>query len=127
MKRLGVLVIALTLCVALGLTSLAFGETVRVKSKISLSFVHGSLPYSPYAQDTFFGNVKAKKGCKKGRTVKIVGTTLRDRTNRAGEYSIAAGNAGPGTYTAKVKKKVKRVRGNRIVCKRATSNPVVVR
>ncbi len=127
MKRIGVLVTALVLCVALGVTSLAFGATVRVKSKISLSFEQGGTSYSSSTEDTFFGKVKGKKGCKKNRTVKIVGTTLRDKTNRTGDYEISAGEASPGTYTAKVKKKVRRKGdGTRIVCKRATSNSVAV-
>jgi hypothetical protein len=127
MKKVAAMGTALVLCVALGVTSLAFGETIKVKSKITLSFANGGGTYSPYTQDTFFGQVKAKKGCKKNRTVKLVGTTLKDKTDKAGDYAIGAGNASAGSYTTKVKKKkFSTGNGDRVVCKAKTSKPVVV-
>jgi hypothetical protein len=129
MKKLGVMVTALVLCVALGVTSLAIAkpQTKKVTSTITLTFTQGSLPYSPYTPDRFFGDVKAKKGCKKDRTVVIDGTSLTTTTDSSGDYSIDAGNVAAGTYTATVtKKKRKKDNGTKIICKPDTSDPVTV-
>ena len=127
MKRLGVLVTAVVLCVAVGVVSLAFAETKRVKTRVTVNFTNAG----PYSQtgDVFFGEVKAKgKPCKKTRTVRLNGSTfLKDRTDVSGEYEITPGDVSPGTYTVEVKKKVLHKGDDlTIICKAATSDPVVV-
>ena len=126
MKRFGVLVTATALCVAVGMTSVASAETIRVKTRITVSFIDGSNPYAPVTQDTFAGDVKAKKGCAKNRIVKLVGTTRSDKSDVDGEYAIAAGEVPAGTYTVKAKRKKKiKANGDVKVCKAASKSIAV--
>lgn len=125
MKRKLVIVTALALCFAVSASTVSVAKTKKVKSTITLSVALGDATYA--VPDTFFGNVFAKKGCKRKRKVVINGTALSTKTNNAGQYSITVPNISSGTYTATVKKKKrKKPNGVTIVCKRATSNPVVV-
>lgn len=129
---------ALVLCVAVGLstTATAKKKTIKVNSEITATFHKGSGPYSPYTQDSFSGQVTAKKGkCKKGRTVSVSGVGVTTKTDSSGAWSLAVGTAGPGTYTASVAKKVitkKKTKPNgkkkkkKIVCKAATAAPITV-
>jgi hypothetical protein len=127
-KKLIALVGIAGLCVAMtATTGVAKPQVKKVESSITLNFSQGSLPYSPYTQDVFSGRVKAKKGCKKNRTVEINNTALSGTTDSSGDYVIAAGNVSPGTYTATVLKKIrKNNNGTKIICKPATSDPVTV-
>jgi hypothetical protein len=121
---LGTGVLALAVAVAPGVAS---SNVKKVDSSITLNFTRGSGVYAPYTQDTFSGHVKAKKGCKKHRTVDINNADVSGKTDENGDYSIAVGIAGRGTYTATVEKKErKKDNGTRIVCKKATSNAVTV-
>lgn len=123
MKKFGVMATAFVLCVALGMTGLAVAKTKKVKSTITLQFTNGI----QYTEDTFSGQVKAKKGCQKQRKVVINATKLSTKTDGTGHYLISAGNVSAGTYTATVlKKKRKKPNGTKIICKPATSNPVTV-
>jgi len=126
-KRLIVVALALAVCIAVGTTALAAkgGGTTNVKTKVALKYQQGGNP--PYNEAArFSGKVKAKKGCKKGRKVKIanVGKT---KTDQRGKYEIPIKGAGaPGTSKAKVKKKTIRKNGEKIVCKKGKSNTITV-
>ena len=120
------------LCVSLAAVASAAPQVKKVKTRVTLSFVNGNTyPYTPYGQDKFQGKVKSKKKvCKKRRKVVLkrngVSTGLRTRSDKKGNYSITVGNAAAGTYTTIAKKKKVRRNGTKIVCKKGTSNPVVV-
>jgi hypothetical protein len=126
MKRLIVVAVALAMCLAVGSTALAKkGETVKVKSKITLNYqTTGTPPYDEGSR--FYGKVKGKKApgqykkkCKQGRKVKVSGVG-KTRTAANGTYELFLdGPAAPGTYTAKVKKKTVHKKGKKIVCKKA--------
>ena len=129
--RFGIAV-AIVACLALGFATLSFGATTNVKAKLTLSFSTTGTP--PYNQSTFSGRVKVstghgkvspKKTCKKGRKVKINGVGS-GKTNKKGKYAFTVSDPKPGTYQAKVKKKVKTIHGDKIVCKKAKSNKVTV-
>jgi hypothetical protein len=120
--------IALTAIVAMSMALVAVAgakpQVKHVSAKISLTFTDAS---TPYAQDEFSGRVKAKKSCKKKRTVTIDGTALSDTTDSSGDYVIAAGDVAPGSYTATVAAKNRKTNnGTKIVCDAATSEPVTV-
>jgi hypothetical protein len=126
-RKLIALTAIAAMSVALAATAGAKPQVKHVKSTISLTFTNGSTYTTPYGQDHFSGHVKAKKGCKKKRTVSILGTSLTGKTDSSGDYDIVAGDVAPGTYTAKVaKKKRKTNNGTKIICKAATSAPVTV-
>ena len=126
--------IALTAIAAISMALVAVAgakpKVKHVSSTVSLTFTNGnSGPYTqpPYTQDVFSGHVKAKKSCKKNRQVTIDGTALSGKTDSSGDFVIAAGDVAPGSYTATVaKKKRKANNGTKIVCDKATSQPVTV-
>lgn len=140
MKKLTVLVIALVGTLALGgIAASAAQNKIKVKSKVTLRYVPGEYGTSPpyYADALFKGKVsvkgknassKAKKKCKKRRTVvvKRVGGGKFDttKTNKNGRYSVDATDAytEPGQFVAKAKRKVK----GKFVCKKAKSKRVTV-
>lgn len=135
MKKVTAMVSAVVLCVAVGATTMAMAKTktTKVNSKITAGFNKGSLPYAPYRQDTFFGAVSAKKGkCEKNRKVTIEGVSgLQVKTDKSGDYTIAVGTAGKGTYTAQVAKKEitkKKNNGNKIktICKKASADSITI-
>jgi hypothetical protein len=131
--RFGIAV-ALVACLALGFAALSFaaGATVTAKAKLTLSFKSTGTP--PYNQSTFSGKLKittvnaktsASKVCKKGRKVSVPGIGS-GKTNKKGKFAFTVSDPPPGTYQAKVKKKVKVVQGTKFVCKKAKSNKVTV-
>jgi hypothetical protein len=124
--------LAIVACLALGIATVSFGDSTTVKAKLTLSFSSTGTP--PYNQSTFSGKIKInsvkgkvspKQTCKKGRKVKINGVGS-GKTNKKGKYAFTVSDPKPGTYQAKVKKKVKTVKGDKIVCKKAKSNKVTV-
>jgi hypothetical protein len=123
--------IALTAIAALSMALVAVAgakpQIKHVETKVSLTFTHGTLPVAPYIQDEFSGRVKAKKSCKKKRMVTIDGTALSDTTDSSGDFVIAVGYVGPGTYTATAAAKNRKTNnGTKIVCEKGTSKPVTV-
>ena len=102
--------------------------TTKVKTKVTLKYAESTTGTPPYEEQTatFFGKVKAKKGCKKGRQVKVPGAGTT-RSANDGKYEISLSDpAAPGTYRAKVKKKKIQKNGKKIVCKKGKSKPVTV-
>ena len=70
--------------------------------------------------------MKAKKGCKKGRKIKLNGPAGGStKSARNGSWSISK-NAASGTYTATAKKKKIKKKHGKIVCKKGTSPPITV-
>jgi hypothetical protein len=123
-RKLVALIAIAAMSMALVAVAGAKPQVKHVKSTISLTFTNGS---APYTQDEFSGRVKAKKGCKKNRTVTIDGTALSGKTDSSGDFKIAAGDVAPGTYTATVAKKNRKTNnGTKIVCKAATSGSITV-
>ena len=125
MKRRFGVVLALVACLALGSVSMSIGAPdKKVKTKVTLDYTERGNP--PYDESAFSGKVKAKKGCKKNRKIKIpgVGDT---KSNSSGAYSISLNKgADPGTYQATAKKKKIKKNGKKIVCKKGKSNKVTV-
>jgi hypothetical protein len=135
--RFGIAV-AIVVCLAFVFATLSFGASTIATAKLTLSFKSTGTP--PYNQSTFSGKLKitgtysnsspkAKasptKTCKKGRKVVVKGVGS-GKTNKKGKYAFTVSDPKPGTYQAKVKKKVKTVQGTKIVCKKAKSNKVTV-
>jgi hypothetical protein len=130
--RFGI-VVAIVACLAFGFATLSFaGSTVTAKAKLTLSFKTTGTP--PYNQSTFSGKLKISTGkgkaspskvCKKGRKVTVQGIGS-GKTNKKGKFAFTVSDPKPGTYQAKVKKKVKTVQGTKFVCKKAKSNKVTV-
>jgi hypothetical protein len=111
----------------------ATGAKKKVKSKSSIS-----VQSSTYG-DSFSGKVKAKgkakkkvkKKCKKGRNVVIKqaggGKLGNVKSKKKGVWSFnVGGEAEPGNYFAKVKKKVKKKGDNKIVCRKGKSPTITV-
>ena len=124
MKKHFVMAGVVGICLAVGIATVAPAKpgVKNVESKVTLTFTDGGV----YGQDTFSGAVKAKKSCKKKRTVTIagVGTTT---TNSSGKFSISSGAVAPGSYTAEVSQRNRKTNnGTKIVCLAGTSNTVVV-
>jgi hypothetical protein len=126
-----------------GATVLAEPKVKKVETTVTLSYAKTTTtpppsgPYGPSVppstRSVFSGKVKAKKGCKKGRDIRVtntdtsavVGTTTNSDD---GTYSISLSSAAPsGTYQATAKKKkIKKKHGKKIVCKKGKSNTVKV-
>lgn len=130
MKKISVSVVLIALVGVFAFSGVAQAKTKRVDSDISLRYVPGDSFYEE--NDVFKGRVNSKKRkCERERKVRLiqkgVGQVGRDETNRRGRYKIALDNAGDGRYVAKVKRKTYRKNnGNKVVCRRAKSNVVVV-
>jgi hypothetical protein len=113
----------------------ATGAKKKVKSKATISFQG-----STYG-DSFSGRVKAKgkakkkikKKCKKGRNVILIRKqgsqkekVAKTKSKKKGAYAFDVGVADSGNYFAKVKKKVKKKGGNKIVCRKGKSPTIAV-
>ena len=123
MRRFLVVAMALSLCV--GFAALAMANTKKVNTKVSINFKAGSST-APYTEDVFSGEVKAKKGCKKGRKITLNGPSGGStKSSSNGSWSIST-NAASGTYTATAKKKVIKKKHGKIVCKKGTSPTITV-
>jgi hypothetical protein len=115
---------------AVSVVGVASAHTKRFNTNVTINF-----DPSPYG-DSFFGKVKSgKKACKKNRTVKVFRKRPgpddqfdgRDKSNRRGRWRITDGNAAPGNYYAKAKKKVlKNNNRHKHVCKRDRSRTISV-
>lgn len=133
MKKLTLTALVLVSALTFGsLATAAPNDAKKVKSKVTASYVAGvDDPTDPYDQaystSSFNGKVKAKKGCKANRKVKIRGIG-KSKTNKRGRYSIGAGTRAPaGNYKVVAKKKkLKAKNGDRIICRRAVSKRVTV-
>ena len=125
MKKRFAIVIALVACLALGMVSVSIGKPgQKVTTNVTLDYNETGNP--PYNQATFSGKVKAKKGCKKNRKIKLPGVG-NTKSNQQGRYSISLNNpASPGTYQATAKKKKIKKNGKKIVCKKGKSNKLTV-
>lgn len=126
---------------AVALMSVAFvsgaaGHKFKADTGVSVKF-NKPKPNDPYATGSFEGKVDSERPrCEKGRTVTLVqrtttgsadvGTALTDGN---GAWQIAPSTiVAPGTYYAKVAKRV--IRKNtkhRHICKRAVSKDVTVK
>ena len=123
MRRFLVVAMALSLCV--GFAALAVANTKKVNTKVSINFKAGSTT-APYTEDVFSGEVKAKKGCKKGRKITLNGPSSGStKSSSNGSWSIST-NAASGTYSATAKKKVIKKKHGKIVCKKGTSPTITV-
>ena len=123
MRRFLVVAMALSLCV--GFAALAVANTKKVNTKVSINFKAGSST-APYTEDVFSGEVKAKKGCKKGRKITLNGPSSGStKSSSSGSWSIST-NAASGTYSATAKKKVIKKKHGKIVCKKGTSPTITV-
>ena len=123
MRRFLVVAMALSLCV--GFAALAVANTKKVNTKVSINFKAGSST-APYTEDVFSGEVKAKKGCKKGRKITLNGPSSGStKSSSNGSWSIST-NAASGTYSATAKKKVIKKKHGKIVCKKGTSPTITV-
>ena len=102
MKKLGTTVLAVLACVAVGAATLAIADTKKVKTKATVEynvFTQGTAPY--YEQTSAFsGKVKAKKGCKKNRKVKIVPAIGKQvKSDKKGRYTISLSDPAPNGTT----------------------------
>jgi hypothetical protein len=129
------LVAALLGSVALG--GIASGaDTIKVRTKVTIKF-HNS-DYN----DSFSGRVKArgrhpakiKRKCRSKRKVTVfrvqgtgktrIGST---KSKRTGRWTVrVGGDADPGRYFARAKKKTFRRHGDKVVCKRGKSRRITV-
>lgn len=134
MKKVSSLLIAaLVATCAFGVVAATAKENIKVESSVTIKFTDGGTttnPYSPYAEDKFSGKVKGKKGCKKGRTVKLIkqggGVEGKATTDDKGFYDIPANNP-TGNFFAKAKKKtINKDNGDKVKCSKATSNTISV-
>ena len=67
-------------------------NTKKVNTKVSINFKAGSST-APYTEDVFSGKVKAKKGCKKGRKIKLNGPTRGEKRGGGGGGAGRGGGA----------------------------------
>jgi hypothetical protein len=130
MRKLALLLAAaLVATVAFGLVAATAAEKTKVKTKVTIKYDSGSgAPY--YENASFSGKVKAKKGCKKNRQVKVkqVGgaTVGTDKSNKNGKYEVSAGSFNEGSFFAKAKKKVIEKNNKTIVCKKGKSKTITI-
>jgi hypothetical protein len=111
----------------------ASGAKTKVKSKSTISFQGSNYGDSFSGKVKAKGKKKAKKKCKKGRNVVVIRKSpskqklgkVKSKKKGAWTFNVG-GSAEPGTYFAKVKKKVKKKGDNKIVCKKGKSKTIVV-
>jgi hypothetical protein len=124
-------IVAMLVVGAVG-AGIATAHKKKIKSTVTIAWHDNDDPY--YEQgDHFDGDVDSKKKkCRKNRkvTVKRVGggKVGSDQTNNQGHYVVqVGGEAAPGDYFAKAKKKViKKNKNHKHVCKKAKSNTISV-
>jgi hypothetical protein len=123
-------IVAMLVVGAVG-AGIATAHKKKIKSTVSIAW-HDNDPYYEEG-DRFEGDVGSKKKkCRKNRkvTVKRVGggKVGSDQTNNQGHYVVKLnGDAAPGDYFAKAKKKViKKNKNHKHVCKKAKSNTISV-
>jgi hypothetical protein len=131
LSRLAMYVAAAILVVGAVGAGVVTAHKRKIKATVTIQWNDNEGLYSP--GDIFSGDVATKKKCRKDRTVNVfrdqgdqlIGT---DETNNQGHYLVeVAGEASPGDYFAKVKKKVLRKnKKHRHVCKKARSPAIAV-
>jgi hypothetical protein len=120
-----------TVAVTAVLVSSAAAKTKKIPSQHVLTFTPNGV------QDVFDGVVSSKKAfCERGRSItllRVVGDSSAPdaqvttaTTDSDGTWSHGFDSAAAGSYYAKAAKKVKKRHGHKQVCKKATSNTVVV-
>jgi hypothetical protein len=115
-------------------TGVAGAKKTKVKSKATISFQSSAYGDSFSGKVKCKGKKKAKKKCKKGRKVIVVHKVGNQKekigkvkSKKKGVWSFDVGGlAEPGNYFAKVKKKVKKKHGNKIVCRKGKSPTITV-
>ena len=129
MRKLSIFVLALFAVMAIGVVaaSAAKDDKVKVGTTVTLQFNGGNGPYGEGGK--FKGKVKAKKGCKKNRLVKVKkvngGIVGEDTTDKNGNFEVPAGNDfTPGNYFAKAKKRTIEKKKKTIVCKSGRSGTI---
>jgi hypothetical protein len=132
LSRLAIYVgVAILVVGAVG-AGVATAHKKKFKTTVTIQWNSNEGQYS--SGDTFTGNVGSKKKkCRKDRTVKVfkvqgdrlIGT---DQTSNRGRYVVrVGGDATPGDYFAKAKKKViKKNAKHKHVCKKGRSPAIVV-
>jgi hypothetical protein len=127
MKKLLAIATALTVSVAF-CAAIAMAGNNEVDTSVSINFAAGNGgSYAPYAEDVFSGKVKAKKGCKKNRTIVLkgpVGGSTQSAKN--GSWEISLGNAPAGSYKATAEIKVIQKKHGVIVCNKGKSDSITV-
>jgi len=133
MRRLLTTALALAAWLAVApVASAGTGETTRAKTQAKLSY---SSSGESDSGESFVlrgkvksrgGDTQARRLCRKGRKVSVPGAG-RARTSRKGKFAIRLPDLSPaGTYRAKLKRKIVRIRGERIVCGKAKSKKLRV-
>jgi hypothetical protein len=129
MKVSRVFIASMIAVFAIGAT-VATAHTAKYRTRVTIHFSGG-----PYG-NSFFGKVKSRKAaCVRHRKVKVFrqkpgadkqfGTTSTSDT--AGNWNVTNGNASPGDYYAKAKRKVLKHNANHFhVCKRGRSATISV-
>lgn len=134
MKRIAAVLTASVALMSVAFVSGAAGHKFKAETNVSVKFDKPK-PNDPYATGGFEGKVSSDKPrCEKRRTVTLLqrtatgstdlGTVLTDAN---GAWQISPSAVAPGTYYAKVAKRV--IRKNtkhRHICKRAVSKDVKV-
>src|SRR3712207_3585762 len=97
MKKLSSLLIAALVATCAFATAAAVAAPAeQVESTVTIKFEEGGGVAPYYEEDKFKGKVKAKKGCKKDRTVKVFkeggGLVGKADTNERGRYEVPAVN-----------------------------------
>ena len=125
MKKPFVLIAAIVAVVGLGTGVAVAKETTKVRTSVKLEYSANGA-----ADSSFSGQVKARKGCQKGRTVALWdrygGHRASDRSDARGRYKITySPYPGTGPYFAKAReRKITKDNGDKIVCREGTSKRV---
>lgn len=88
-------------------------QATHVATTVKIAY---QAPGGEYTPDTgFTGKVKAKKGCKAKRTVKLT-KYGKTKTSKRGTYAFGVSGSGadPGKYKVKVLEKT--IKGGKVVC-----------
>lgn len=136
MQRVALLMTAIVALMSVVFVASATAHKVKIDTTVTAKFNKPN-PKDPYATGNFDGSVNSNKArCEKNRKVTLrqraadgssvaVGT---DFTDANGDWVIAPSSAGPGTYFAKVAKKVLRKnKKHRHICRKAVSKDVKVK
>ena len=129
MKKSLALVAAIVAVVGFAAVVAAADDRIRVRTSLTLHYKADS------HTKTFVGEVKAKKGCQKGRRVYLWGrdgSVGSDRSNARGLFKIVKGRNSPSgrgrdPYLAFARKKmITKPNGDTIACRKGRSNGVGV-
>ena len=136
LKRVATVMMATLALMSVVFVAVAAGHTAKFDTTVTAKFNKPN-PKDPYATGNFDGTVASKKArCQKNRKVTLltraadgsstaVGTDLTDAN---GAWLITSSSTAPGTYFAKVAKKVlRKSTKHRHICKKAVSKDVTVK